>query len=89
MTILILDLAIGDVAISASSLMSCVTVEEQHSVMKTSPAIIAAPAPAAHGTGTHCPGKEKASRVPEVRCWTSQNHVRTEDATQITTQASI
>ena len=50
---------IGDVAISAPNLLSCVNVATQHSFMNLSPASIAAPAPAAHRA-------ETLSHVPEA-----------------------
>ena len=81
MTVTIMLLTIGDVVISAPIGVS-VTVEKQHSIMNSALAPIAAPTLAAHRAETE-------SHVPEVRCWTSQNRVRTEDATVITAQASV
>ena len=72
-------------AINASLRLLIVTVVTSHSVMKSSPATIAAPTPPAYRTEA----MTLLSRVPEVRCWTSQIRVRVEDVTQTMIQASI
>ena len=75
MTVTILVVMHGDVEISAPGVLTCVNVETKLSVMNTAPAIIAAPAPAAHGV-------KARSHVPEAGCWTSVRLVKTGDVTQ-------
>ena len=92
MTVTMVILKIGDVAISVSRGMTYVTVEEQRSLGNSSHVSIAAPAPAAHTAMTLTSGGHSIvalSRVPEVRCRTSQSRVKTEDATQTTSPVSF
>ena len=72
----------GDVEISAPGLLTFVNVETKLSVMKSSPANIAAPTQAAHRV-------KARSHVPEARCRTSVRLVKTGDVTPAITPPCI
>ena len=82
MSVTILQVQNGDVEISAPKCLTFVNVETLLSVGNSAAAIIAAPAPAAHG-------RDARSHVLEAGCWKSVSLVRTGYVTPAMTQAPI